>query len=387
MQVEALDRVIKNAIKAIQESKYQIYEIIEGARAEKEKLQRELQQVMEEVSATINQVDKLEILYRKARLRLTEVSRDLHRYKEEDIRIAYEAATSMQLQLTISREKESQLKQKRDELQKRIRNVDKQLLRAETIGSQLNVVLEYLTGDLNQVTRMLESAKNRQLLGLKIIMAQEEERRRIAREIHDGLAQSMAHLVLRSEISERMLARKEYDLVKQELNDLKGQVRSGLEEVRKIIFNLRPMMLDDLGLIPTLRKLVQDFEERTKIRTEYEASGKEARLPSGMEVAIYRLVQEAFNNVYKHAQATFVSLHVMIGHDQVTVMVYDNGVGFDHELVEAKMGKGTHFGLVGMKERIELLDGELKIESSRGNGTRITMKIPVGDKRTDRTDL
>jgi len=387
LQVEALDRVIKNAIKAIQESKYQIYEIIEGARAEKEKLQRELQQVMEEVSATINQVDKLEILYRKARLRLTEVSRDLHRYKEEDIRIAYEAATSMQLQLTISREKESQLKQKRDELQKRIRNVDKQLLRAETIGSQLNVVLEYLTGDLNQVTRMLESAKNRQLLGLKIIMAQEEERRRIAREIHDGLAQSMAHLVLRSEISERMLARKEYDLVKQELNDLKGQVRSGLEEVRKIIFNLRPMMLDDLGLIPTLRKLVQDFEERTKIRTEYEASGKEARLPSGMEVAIYRLVQEAFNNVYKHAQATFVSLHVMIGHDQVTVMVYDNGVGFDHELVEAKMGKGTHFGLVGMKERIELLDGELKIESSRGNGTRITMKIPVGDKRTDRTDL
>lgn len=387
MQVDALDRVIKNAIKAIQESKYQIYEITEGARAEKEKLQLELQQVMEEVSATIDQVDKLEVLYRKARLRLTEVSRDLHRYKEEDIRIAYEAATSMQLQLTISREKESQLKQKRDELQQRIRNVDKQILRAETIGSQLNVVLEYLTGDLNQVTRMLESAKNRQLLGLKIIMAQEEERKRIAREIHDGLAQSMAHLVLRSEISERMLARKEYDLVKQELNDLKGQVRSGLEEVRKIIFNLRPMILDDLGLIPTLRKFVQDFEERTKIRTEYEASGKEARLPSGMEVAIYRLVQEAFNNVYKHAQATFVSLHVMIDSDQVTVTVYDNGVGFDHELVEAKMGEGTHFGLVGMKERIELLDGELKIESSRGNGTRITMTIPVGDKRSDRTDL
>ena len=157
--------------------------------------------------------------------------------------------------------------------------MEKSIERAETIGSQINVVHEYLSGDLNQVTRILESAKNRQQIGLKIILAQEEERKRIAREIHDGPAQSLANIVLRTEIAERMLGKQEFQLVQAELIDLKGQVRSGLEEIRKIIFNLRPMALDDLGLVPTLRKYVQDFEDKTKIRTIFDTIGKEVRLP------------------------------------------------------------------------------------------------------------
>src|SRR5690606_24884263 len=102
----------------------------------------------------------------------------------------YEAATQLQLQLTISREKEYQLRARRDELMKRIKNVERTIERAEALVLQMNVVLEYLSGDLNQVTRILESAKNRQQVGLKIIVAQEDERKRIAREIHDGPAQA-----------------------------------------------------------------------------------------------------------------------------------------------------------------------------------------------------
>lgn len=388
MQVDAIDRVIKNAINVMEDSKYQIYEICESARAEKESLNKELQQVMEETGATIDQVDKLELAYRRARLRLTEVSRDFHKFKEEDIRIAYEAATSMQLQLTIFREKETHLKQRRDELQKRIKNVDKQVVRAETIISQMNVVLEYLTGDLNQVTRILESAKNRQMLGLKIILAQEDERKRIAREIHDGLAQTMANVVLRTEITERMLAKQEMESVKEELKELKGQVRGGLEEVRKIIFNLRPMALDDLGLIPTLRKFVQDFEEKTKIRTKFEQIGRETRLPSGMEVAVYRLVQEAFSNVYKHANASFVALEITYQTKMVKISITDNGSGFDVGLMESKINKGVHFGIMGMRERVELLEGRLDIESGKGQGTKISILIPIGNGEEHRpTDL
>ncbi|MCL6458905.1 MAG: histidine kinase [Gorillibacterium sp.] len=277
MQVDAIDRVIKHAIEVMENSKYQIFEISENVRMERESMNRELQQAVEEARETILQVDKLEFEYRRGRIRLTEVSRDFHKYTEEDIRSAYEVATQLQLQLTVFREKENHLKLRRNDLQKRIKNAEKQVERAETLVLQVNVVLEYLSGDLNQVTRILESAKNRQLLGLKIILAQEEERKRIAREIHDGLAQTMANVVLRSEISERMLAKQEYGMVKEELGVLKGQVRTGLEEVRKIIFNLRPMALDDLGLEPTMRKFAHEYEEKTKIPTHLSNEGREAR--------------------------------------------------------------------------------------------------------------
>jgi two-component system sensor histidine kinase DegS len=380
LQPDAIDRIIKNAIEVMESSKYQIYEISEAARQEREMLTRELQEVLADTSKTIDQVDKLEIEYRRSRVRLTEVSRDFHRFREEDIKVAYEAATSLQTQLASAREREAYLKARRDELQKRIKNVDKQVVRAETIVSQMNVVLEYLSGDLNQVTRILESAKNRQLLGLKIILAQEEERKRIAREIHDGLAQTMANVVLRTEIAERMLGKQEYQAVKDELVELKGQLRGGLEEVRKMIFNLRPMALDDLGLVPTLRKFVQDFEEKTKIRTQFELKGRETRLPSGMEVAVFRLVQEAFANVLKHSFATYVTLEVSFRKDEMKLHIADNGIGFDVEQMETKLVNENHFGLLGMRERLELLEGRMELQSEKDSGTRITMYIPFGSE-------
>jgi two-component system, NarL family, sensor histidine kinase DegS len=244
----------------------------------------------------------------------------------------------------------------------------------------MSVVVDYLTGDLNQVTRIIESAKNRQLLGLKIILAQEEERKRIAREIHDGLAQSMANVVLRTEIAEKMLGMQQYPAVKEELVDLKGQVRVGLEEIRKMIFNLRPMALDDLGLVPTLRKYIQDFEDKTKILTKFTVVGREARLPSGMEVAVFRLIQECFSNVLKHAGASSAQLEVTFQKQMVKITIHDNGVGFEVDITQAKASAGNHFGLLGMKERIELLEGRLDIESAKGQGTRISMLVPIGSE-------
>ncbi|MFD2672000.1 sensor histidine kinase [Marinicrinis sediminis] len=377
VQADSIDRVIKNAVEVMDNSRYQIFEICESARSELDSLNKELEKVIEETKITIDRVDQLELDFRKARIRLSEVSRDFGRYQEQDIKQAYETATKIQMDILIYREKEINLKARRDDLQKRTRNVEKTIERAETVASQMNVVLEYLSGDLNQVTRILESAKNRQLLGLKIILAQEEERRRIAREIHDGMAQSMANLILRTEITERMMNKQDYEMAKVEIHDLKGQVRDNLEEVRKMIFNLRPMALDDLGLIPTLRKFVQDFEDKHKIRTQFDFHGKQARLPSAMEVALFRLVQESFSNVLKHAQATFVEVWITYQQDRVQVSVADNGVGFDPELVERKISEGDNFGLMGMKERVDLLEGTFKIESSKQTGTKIKIDVPL----------
>ncbi|NQX61939.1 sensor histidine kinase [Paenibacillus qinlingensis] len=378
MQPDAIDKVITNAINVMESSKYQLFEIAESSRLEKESLTRELNDIKHETGVTIDLVDMLEKEYKRSRIRLTEVSRDFNKYREEDIKIAYEAAIAFQLQLTVAREKENNLKIRRNDLQVRMKNVDKQVERAETIVSQMNVALEYLSGDLNQLTRIIESAKNRQLLGLKIILAQEEERKRIAREIHDGMAQTLANVVLRTEIAHRMLVKEDISAVKDELVDLKGQVRNGLEEVRKIIFNLRPMALDDLGIVPTLRKYVQDFEDKYRIHTQFNLVGKETRIPSGLEIAIFRLVQEALSNINKHAKATFLSVELTLEPEQVQIYVVDNGIGFDVPLTELRIAKGNNFGLLGMRERVELLEGTMVLESEKGSGTKITMLIPIG---------
>ncbi|AWB46246.1 histidine kinase [Paenibacillus sp. CAA11] len=383
-QADAIDRVIKNAINVMTDSKLQMIEILDSARNELKTLNTELQQVMKETAETVEKVDQLELNYRRSRIRLTEVSRDFVRYKEEDIKQAYERATQLQLDLLIYREKEMYLKARRDELQKRARNVEKSVERAETIGTQMNVVLEYLSGELGQVTRILESAKNRQLIGLKIILAQEEERKRISREIHDGPAQLLANMVLRTEIVERMLIKQDFKMVQDEIVDLKAQVRSSLEEMRKVIFNLRPMALDDLGLIPTLRKYVHDYEEKTKIRATFETRGKEQRLSSAMEAAIFRLVQEALSNAVKHAYPTFVGVVITYQAQMIQIVVQDNGLGFNVELLEAKTKEHSHFGLIGMRERVELLDGRMEIESAENQGTKIVIHIPTNvEKRKE----
>ncbi|OAB47698.1 sensor histidine kinase [Paenibacillus antarcticus] len=381
-QAEAIDRVIKNAIEVVENSKLQMFEILESARDELNALNQELKFVVKETVDTLQKVDLLELSYRRSRIRLTEVSRDFVRYKEEDIRQAYEKATQLQLDVMIYREKEMYLKARRDELQIRTRNVENSVERAEVIGSQMSVVMEYLSGEISQVGRIIETAKNRQLIGLKIILAQEEERKRIAREIHDGPAQLLANLVLRTEIVERMLVKQEFRMVQDEIVDLKGQVRASLEEIRKVIFNLRPMALDDLGLIPTLRKYIYDFEEKMRIRTLIETRGKEHRLSSAMEAAMYRLVQEALTNVAKHAQASYVVVEITYQAQMVKIVVQDNGCGLRLDQLEKK--SQDHFGIIGMRERVELLDGRMEIESALNDGTKIIIHIPTNvDKRKE----
>lgn len=375
-QADAIDRVIKNTIDVMESSKYQIFEILQVARDELVALNKELQRVMDETDETLKKVDKLELQYHRSRIRLTEVSRDFVRYSEKDIRVAYEKATELQLELMMTREREVYLRSRRDELQLRVRSVENSVERAESIGSQMSVVLEYLSGELGQVTRIVESAKNRQMIGLKIILAQEEERKRIAREIHDGPAQMLANLVLRTEIVERMLVKQEFGLVQDEVLDLKGQVRYSLEEMRKVIFNLRPMALDDLGLIPTLRKYVHDYEEKTKIRTSFETRGKEHRLSSAMEAAVYRLVQEALSNAAKHAFPSYVLVEITYQAQLIKIVVKDNGLGFNVKKVSEQANRES-FGLVGMRERVELLEGRMEILSAENQGTTIVVHIPT----------
>src|ERR1035437_8193625 len=198
----------------------------------------------------------------------------------------------------------------------------------------------------------------------------EEERMRIARDMHDGPAQSMANLVLQAEILERLIQRDPLLVVK-ELADFKDGVRAVLEDTRRLIFDLRPMTLDDLGLVPTLRKFVKEFGDKSGVNAQLRVMGEEARLPGAYERTIFRIVEEALNNARKHAAARNVEGLVNFQPDGVTTVIRDDGVGMDVAAVEARLGGGKNLGLISMRERAELEKGTLEIRSELARGTEI----------------
>jgi signal transduction histidine kinase len=202
----------------------------------------------------------------------------------------------------------------------------------------------------------------------------EDERMRIARDMHDGPAQLLANLVLKAEIVERV-----FDLDREaaisELEDFKATARVALEETRKLIFDLRPMTLDDLGLVPTLRKFVVDFERTSGIRTRLNLVGAERRLPRDLEAALFRIVQEAMTNARKHSGGDTVDVTVTIAPKRVVASVRDNGRGFDVAAAQERSEQREHLGLVSMRERAGLENGVLDITSLPGQGTQVRVSL------------
>lgn len=189
-----------------------------------------------------------------------------------------------------------------------------------------------------------------QALGLSVIMGQEEERKRVAREIHDGPAQSLANIVMRAEFCLKIME-KNPSLLKNELYGLMDLVRSSLQDVRKIIFDLRPMSLDDLGLVPALSRYVEQYKRDYGIYTEVTILGKEYEISSSHVVAIFRVIQEALTNIRKYSKATDVVIKIEYLPSKVSVVIRDNGCGFDVKEMLAEK-EGTAFGIIGMRERI-----------------------------------
>jgi two-component system sensor histidine kinase DegS len=198
----------------------------------------------------------------------------------------------------------------------------------------------------------------------------EEERMRIARDMHDGPAQSMANLVLQAEVLEKLLL-KDPGAVVTELIDFKSTVREALDETRRLIFDLRPMTLDDLGLVPTLRRFVKEFGDKTGTTARFHLVGEERRLPGNYEGVLFRIVQEALTNVRKHASAHNVDLTLTLQQHRAVAVVKDDGDGFDVVATEARQGRTRHLGLISMRERADLEKGALEIRSQLGKGTEV----------------
>ncbi|SDO18540.1 sensor histidine kinase [Halobacillus aidingensis] len=369
----ALDHIIDEMVDTVTNSKDEIFQIGEESRNEFEKLNSELADTKKQVISLIDEGDKLEQKVRFSRVRLSEVSKQFQTYSEEEIRKVYEQTHGLQMELSMKREKEKQLRERRDDLERRLRNLEETIGRAEALGGKISIVLNYLTEDFKHVSDALEDAKEKQEFGLQIIEAQEEERRRLSREIHDGPAQMLANVMLRSDLVDRTYRERGVEEAMQEVKSVRALVRSALYEVRRIIYDLRPMALDDLGLIPTLKKYLATIEDyNNSIHISFASFGKERRLDTKYEVALFRLVQEAVQNAVKHAEPKEIKVKVELKSNGVMIVVKDDGKGFD-----TTQKKEKSFGLVGMRERVDMLDGELNIDSSLGEGTIVTIHLPI----------
>ncbi|TWT27943.1 sensor histidine kinase [Planomicrobium sp. CPCC 101110] len=372
MNGKGLDSIFDHLIATMEQSKQEIFLISEQSRQSYEEMKDELEEVRTNISSVIKAGDLLEEKTRTARRRLAEVSRSFGSYSESQIKKAYEQANELQIQLALNRSEEKQYRKKRDGLQRRLQTLLQTIERAERLVNQVNITTNYLTSDLEDVGDAIDNTKLKQDYSLRIIEAQEDERKRLSREIHDGPAQMMANVLLRSDLIERTYREKGSEAAFREISSLKEMVRDALTEVRRIIYDLRPMALDDLGLVPTLKKYLETIEDYNQgVRIMFQSNGMEVRLPANHETSVFRLVQEATSNAIRHGKATSIDVKVEWLKNQATIVVKDNGSGFDQSIV-----KNQSFGLIGMKERIDLIEGDFFINSSPGNGTVLMFQIP-----------
>lgn len=205
-----------------------------------------------------------------------------------------------------------------------------------------------------------------------LVNAQETERQRLSRQMHDGPAQALSNFILQTEIAMRL-----FDIdagqAKDELNSLKTSAMSTFQKVRNFIFELRPMMLDDLGLVPTVRRYSDAFKEQTSLEVNLTVTGNERRLEPYLEVMLFRAIQELLGNAMRHSQAAQVKVVLDMGDERVRVSVEDNGKGFDPDTVQ----QGNSLGLRLIRERAEMLGGNFEMDSAVGKGARISFAVPA----------
>lgn len=376
LDVNAISKIINNIIGEIDSSRGQILNIVENIRKDKEKLKLEIKKVKEDVVRVIGEVDELERQDKASRKRLARVSANFKKYSESDIKKAYERAEDTRVKFYTKKNEEKLLRDKRDSLEIALKKTMVNIEGGEKIINQISIAMGYLEGDILSV---LEGAdKNSEMfIGIKILEAQENERKRIARDIHDGPAQHMANVVMKVDIC-KMVLQKDFEEGLKELEDLKGCVKVALKEVRSIIFDLRPMSLDDLGLIQTIQQTVNTISEESNIDIKIKLKPIETEIESIIQVAVYRIIQEIFNNIKKHSKAKSAEVKMDFGVKYLILIITDDGVGFNiEETLKRVKTKGTSYGLISIFDRVNQLQGEVSIKSSKKTGTTYTVKLPI----------
>ncbi len=345
-----------------EEEKSPLEQLIEDSRKEYERVQLELREIDVLIKQSTSEVDKLGQRNAQITNRVKRVEATFDTVPREDIQETYKAFQDAQKRLFMMRGQLEKLQSDQKNLQR--------------YSDQLQRLLEATEGISVGRRDGLPVPGEAQPAIVRVIEAQEHERQYLVQEMHDGPAQALTNLILQAEICERLFD-KDPNQTREELANLRTQVTDTFQEVRSIMFNLRPMMLDDLGLIPTLKKYIEGFQEKTSLPINLTVTGQERRLESHTEAAIFRVVQELVNNARDHAHCTSIEISLDIDDNWVRTSVEDNGTGFDVDEVMQAIEQYKTIGLATLRERVEMLGGQLHIDSGVGRGTKVNLEIPA----------
>jgi len=375
INIKNVNEIFDNVIESIDHSRNKILDLVTEARLNYEKLVLRLENLKVEAEDAIKVVDNLEIKDKLARKNLAVVSKNFRENSEDDIKQAYEKATEIRIDLKVAQNNEKSLIEQRSQVELDIKAALNNIRNAEQVVHQVSVASSYLKGEILEA---LEEANfgSDMMLGVRILEAQENERQRISRDIHDGPAQRVANIVMKADLCEK-IARKNIQDGLASLSELREASREALREVREIIYNLRPMALDDLGLNKTIEMNVATTMEKEDIKVEYHLSKLPAKVEKIIQVAIFRITQEILNNIKKHAKARTIMIKTEYGTKYMRLTISDDGIGFDvDDTLRRVRAQKKSYGLIGIIERVDQLQGEFDVESSE-LGTIFNIKLPI----------
>jgi len=344
-------------------------EFLEQVRGEIEQVDREKRELGLLVEQSKAEVDRLTQRHATVTNQLKQLQQHFDTMPRADIKQTYDAALDTQQRLFTMRGN-------LEKMQSEQVNLDKY---GKTLQDVLDVVGHFSpeASDAGSGGPAKLGGSEAEPIVIRIIDAQEAERQRMSKAMHDGPAQSLTNFVLQAEIVQRLFDHNP-EQARIELQNLKTTATATFQRVREFIMELRPMMLDDLGLVPTVRRYVKAFEEKSGIPAALTTTGREERFEPHREVMAFRAIQELLTNIRDHSQATQVRVTVDVDERRVKAMTEDNGKGFDVEAAIAQQ-ENRHIGLRTLKERAELLGGHLSIESSAGHGTKAVVEIPLSN--------
>lgn len=369
MPATTIEHICEQMAETINEKKNELFYICEQYHQEYEDLVKELKETTSLIQQTVNNENKCTDDLKLAKHRL-------YNY--------FPAAHSNRSQANdfLTQQVNKQLFQKKDKIERRLHFLLQKIEKTEEFMTRLTVMSYYLTREEGRLDQSHDYVREADGIELQIIEAQEEERKRLSRELHDGPAQLVANLLIHSDLVEKVYKKYGEKEAKRELNKLKKMIQSSLKDIRRMIYDLRPFEIDERGIVSSLEDYVEtlrDYYQKTQIGFSF--FGEASHLPSKYEVAVFRLVQEVVRNSLKHAEAKNINIILHIKDDRLFVTITDDGKGFDPQKEKQK----DSFGIISIKERVELLNGEVTFNGQAGKGTVVTIFIPIkSSKKTNK---